>query len=542
MAAAVTKQVQGLRAPRTPQALLVGAALGWLVFCTWMFHGVLEVQLRVGSTTGVSDVPPSERRCTSWLLQGWCQRRVAQYRAQAVRQGMQHAWAGYKAFAWGADEIHPKSKTAKTDIMGGAGIKGMGVSMVDALSTLKVMGLHEQFQEGRDWVVQKLDFEQHSTISFFETVIRILGGLLAAHDLSGDPALAVKAQDLADRLLPAFDSAPTGLISNTVSLPRVKRDHGTGTIILAEMGTNVLEFASVARITEDPKYREKAEKGLRAVHAANKNALLFESVDRRSGVESGYTGGVGAGTDSYYEYLIKYWVLGGRSDEHFRARWEQATDEALAQLMVYPPGWPFSYVADSQGGTLDPTLEHLRCFYPGSIALGVMSGGVSGDKAARYLEFAGNMTQACFQLYNATGSGLGAERITFDLDSGEIFVTDSRYWQRPEVIESIFYMWRATHDQKWRDMGWQMWRAIGRYARQEGGYSGSHNADQVPPPSDDVSQSWFFAETLKYFYLLFSPDNALSLTDWVLNTEAHPLRAARPSGSVRQRLKSGQAV
>ena len=50
------------------------------------------------------------------------------------------------------------------------------------------------------------------------------------------------------------------------------------------------------------------------------------------------------------------------------------------------------------------------------------------------------------------------------------------------------------------------------------------------------------AETLKYFYLLFSPDNALSLTDWVLNTEAHPLRAARPSGSVRQRLKSGQAV
>lgn len=140
----------------------------------------------------------------------------------------------------------------------------------------------------------------------------------------------------------------------------------------------------------------------------------------------------------------QYWVLGGRSDEHFRARWEQATDEALAQLMVYPPGWPFSYVADSQvgraardavlslagaashcglqqhnscvlpqpsfpptaspddhayqcfarqGGTLDPTLEHLRCFYPGSIALGVMSGGVSGDKAARYLEFAGNMTQ-----------------------------------------------------------------------------------------------------------------------------------------------------
>jgi hypothetical protein len=56
---------------------------------------------------------------------------------------------------------------------------------------------------------------------------------------------------------------------------------------------------------------------------------------------------------------------------------------------------------------------------------------------------------------------------------------------------------------------------------------------QVPPESDDVSQSWFFAETLKYFYLLFSPDSALSLQDWVLNTEAHPLRvqSGRQRGS-----------
>lgn len=102
---------------------------------------------------------------------------------------------------------------------------------------------------------------------------------------------------------------------------------------------------------------------------------------------------------------IRYWVLGGRRDEHFRARWEQATDEAMEQLMVYPPGWPFSYVSDLRGTDLDTVLEHLRCFYPGSIALGVMAGGVSGAKAGRYLEFAANMTQACFQLYNSTASG-----------------------------------------------------------------------------------------------------------------------------------------
>ncbi|EFN55104.1 hypothetical protein CHLNCDRAFT_24374 [Chlorella variabilis] len=414
----------------------------------------------------------------------------------------------------------------------------MGVSMVDALSTLKVMGLHKEFEEGRDWVVGKLDFEHSTTVSFFETVIRILGGLAAAHDLSGDAQLGEKAKDLADRLLPAFDSAPTGIIGNTVSLPRVQPDGGGGHTLLAEMGTNVLEFSTVSRITGDPKYRQQAEKGLRSLHGANQNALLLESVDRQSARESGWVRGVGAGTDSYYEYLIKYWVLGGRQDEHWRRRWEASVDEALEKLVVTPPGWPFSFAGDMRGEQVDSVLEHLRCFYPGSVALGVMSGAVQGPKAERYLQFAANMTQACFQLYNTTASGLGAERINFDLATGQISIVDGRYWQRPEVIESIFYMWRATKDPKWRDMGWQMWRAIEKYCRWEGGSRPctpppppfpTHT--QVPPNSDDVSQSWFFAETLKYFFLLFSPDATLSLSDWVLNTEAHPLKVQHGGGS-----------
>ena len=104
----------------------------------------------------------------------------------------------------------------------------------------------------------------------------------------------------------------------------------------------------------------------------------------------------------------RYWVLGGRRDEHFRARWEQSVDEVLDQLIVRPAGWPFTYASDLAGGQLDSQLEHLRCFYPGSVALGVMSGAVAGAKAARYLEFAANMTHACYQLYNQTASGARA--------------------------------------------------------------------------------------------------------------------------------------
>ena len=98
-----------------PQGVLLSTALAWLVLCTWMFHGALEMQLTVGEGTDEALAPPAERECTG-IFARWCEQRVAAVRADAVRAGMQHAWAGYKAFAWGADEIHPQSKTAKTGI------------------------------------------------------------------------------------------------------------------------------------------------------------------------------------------------------------------------------------------------------------------------------------------------------------------------------------------------------------------------------------------------------------------------------------------
>lgn len=111
-----------LRLPLPLQGLLLVSAVAWLALCTWMFHGMLEVQLTVSGAEEALEAP-TERDCSGlWLFHGWCERRVDALRAEAVREGMQHAWSGYKAFAWGADEIHPKSKTAKTDIM----VRGQG--------------------------------------------------------------------------------------------------------------------------------------------------------------------------------------------------------------------------------------------------------------------------------------------------------------------------------------------------------------------------------------------------------------------------------
>ena len=93
-------------------------------------------------------------------------------------------------------------------------------------------------------------------------------------------------------------------------------------------------------------------------------------------------------------------------------------------------------------------------------------------------------------------------------------------------MESYLLLWRLTKDPKYREWGWEMVQALDKHCKAEAGYSGIRNVYQVASGSanqDDVQQSFFLAETLKYLYLLFSDDNLIDLKRWVFNTEAHPL-------------------
>eukprot|EP00887_Chlorella_sp_A99_P007757 scaffold20.g7757.t1 len=528
------KRPRQLRKTVVGRAGIVLLGMTWVLALANLAGSVVHLSLNVHLFEDVVDAAEKHEAAGAAVKDS-----IAAGRAEAVRDAMRHAWGGYYKYAFGADELMPTSKQPKASILGGVGVKGMGVTIVDALSTLKVMGLEEDFQRGRNWVAANLTFEKHVTVSFFEIVIRVLGGLVSAYDLSGDLMFLKKAKDLADRLLPAFEGVESGIISNVVMLPHVRPHPGGGGVHLAEMGSNVLEFGSVGARTGIKKYRLLAEKGLRRVHSVNHKALIASAVERTSGQAQGAQLTIAAPADSYYEYLLKYYLLRGKRDEHWRQRWVQVMDEVLEKANYMPPGYPFSYAAEiAHGAFVRTTLDHLTCFWPGSVALGVMSGAVGGAKAATYMQFAANMTRACYQLYNGTETGLGAERVEF-MPNGclegspcaepwNVQVMDRHYYQRPEVIESIFYMWRATKDPKYRDWGWRMFVALQKHCKQEGGYSGSFDVMQArvwkPPPSDDTQQSWFLAETLKYFYLLFSPDDVLPLDAWTFNTEAHPLR------------------
>lgn len=131
-------------------------------------------------------------------------------RQKAVVEAFQHAWTGYRKYAWGHDHLRPISKSAQNWF-------GLGLTIVDSLDTMWIMNLQSEFREARDWVESTLDFAVNKDVNFFETTIRVLGGLLGAFHMSGDAMFVDKAKDLGDRLMGAF-SSPTGIPYSDVNL------------------------------------------------------------------------------------------------------------------------------------------------------------------------------------------------------------------------------------------------------------------------------------------------------------------------------------
>ncbi|KAL2072364.1 hypothetical protein VTL71DRAFT_11707 [Oculimacula yallundae] len=118
-----------------------------------------------------------------------------------------------------------------------------------------------------------------------------------------------------------------------------------------------------------------------------------------------------------------------------------------------------------------------------------------------------------------------AQRITQEgLPPGFVSITSKKYILRPEAIESVWYMYRITGDPIWQEKGWKMFEAIINATTTEHGHSAIYDVTADDPVKVDSMESFWLAETLKYFYLLYSTPDTISLDDWVLNTEAHPFK------------------
>ena len=416
--------------------------------------------------------------------------------AARVREEFLHAWRGYVRYAWGHDELRPLSKKAH-DWYG----EPLYMTQVDALDTLVIMGLKDEAARTREFVARNLSFDRDIYVQNFEITIRHLGGLLSCYQLTGDRRLLRLAEDLGTRLLPAFDS-PTGIPYRFVNFKTGKvRGEVTNP---AEAGTLLVEFGALAKLTRRPVFYEKAKRALVEVY---KRRSAIGLVGGRINVETGEWADsdshISGGIDSYYEYLLKCWRLFG--DEDCRAMWLESIKSVNRYLADESKGGLWYGHADMRTGARTSTsYGALDAFFPAVLAL-------SGD-----IGRARRLQESSFKMWNV--AGIEPEEI----DYGALKIKEAGYPLRPEIVESAYYLHRLTRDPRYLSMGREMFEGFVKYCKTDEAYA-SLKSVETKEKADEM-QSFLFAETFKYFYLLFAPPRALDFRAVVFNTEAHPIR------------------
>ncbi|XP_031480391.1 mannosyl-oligosaccharide 1,2-alpha-mannosidase MNS1-like isoform X2 [Nymphaea colorata] len=438
-------------------------------------------------------------------------------RREKVKEAMIHAWTSYEKYAWGQDELQPQSKSGTNSFC------GLGATIVDSLDTLYIMGLDKEFQKAKEWIAHSLDFNKECEASVFETTIRVVGGLLSAYDLSGDKLFLGKAKEIADRLLPAWNT-PSGIPYNRINLASGRAYNlgwAGGNSILADSGTEQLEFIVLSERTGDPRYQQKVENVIdQLAKVFPSDGLLPIYINPHTGQPSHGTITFGAMGDSFYEYLLKVWLHGNKTEavRHYRQMWETSMKGLLSLVKKSTPS-SFSYICEKNGDSLSDKMDELACFAPGMIALG--SFGYGPEDAAKFMSLAKELAWTCYNFYQSTPTKLAGENYYFH-GGQDMSVGTSWNILRPETVESLMYLWRLTGNKTYQEWGWNIFQAFEKNSRIDSGYVGLRDVNTGV--KDDMMQSFFLAETLKYLYLLFSPPDVISFDEWVFNTEAHPLR------------------
>jgi mannosidase alpha-like ER degradation enhancer 2 len=418
--------------------------------------------------------------------------------AARVRQEFLHAWSGYKQYAWGHDELKPLSKTYRDWYS-----VSLYMTPVDALDTMILMGLNDEAEKTREFIAKNLSFDQDIYVKNFEITIRMLGGLLSGYQLTGDRRLLALAEDLGNRLLPVFNS-PTGM-------PYVKVNLKTGAVSgeetnPAEIGTLLIEFGTLSKLVGKPIYHSKAKHAL--VELYNRRSpigLVGSGINVRTGAWTDEASHIGGGIDSYYEYLLKGWLLFG--DKDCERMWRSSIN-ALNQYLAEDASTGFWYGQANMdnGKRVGTNFGALEAFFPGELAL-------SGD-----LDRAKRLEESCYKMW--TKWGIEPEALNYS----NMKIVEREYALRPEIIESAYYLYHFTKDPRYLNMGHTFFNSLVKYCRTDVAYAALSDVEKKTKA--DRMESFFLAETLKYLYLLFAQPDALDLTRTVFNTEAHPIAKA----------------
>jgi mannosyl-oligosaccharide alpha-1,2-mannosidase len=507
-----------------------------LVYVGFLYYAKSRALLPSGRQQIVSEITESfytavERQVK--LVQGTFvdhQPHAVSPRVTAVRNAIAHAFDGYAKHAWGFDELMPVSQRGKNSFC------QSGATIIDSLSTLWLANLTSRFEKARDWALAN-DFSKLTSCNLFETTIRIVGGLLSAGALSNDERLYRQAQVIADLMLPSFENEG-GIPCNT--FPQARGDCSTAN--LAEAGTLIMEFAFLSQVTRDERYQRAAERAMRSI-ALGRNVstcmpgLYHSTVETRSGRGAGSCwASMGGGADSFYEYLLKIYLL---TNEHasfapYKRMWDLSMNSTYHNLLRCS-NRHHMYIGAGDGNSFSSGLEHLACFIGGNMVLG---------NPVKYARVAAAVTESCVAMYTSTTTGLGADGVEWvgsaaietclrqpaGHANADLRISSAHNLQRPETVESLYYLWLHTKDTRYRELGWEIFAKLNQTRIASGGYASVMDVNAQALRFDDLQQSFFIAEELKYLLLLFAEtaDIPVDMQNWVFNTEAHPLPKFEP--------------
>jgi len=414
-----------------------------------------------------------------------------------IRAGMQHAFQAYIRDAWKSDEYKPVSKHGVNTF------GGKGLTIIDSLDTLWLMGLNDEYTQAKEFVEHEFKFSGH--INVFENNIRVLGGLLSVYTFTEEQIFLDKAREVGEVLLGAFrHRIPCGIIDTNGYCG--SQSWAGGRSVNAEVGTLSLEFETLSHLTGDSRWSDKIH-DINEYWREQNHGLLQMYIDPKTEKMSGPRT-IGGGIDSTYEYLIKLKIMNG--DELAGELYERFEREIVENMLVTHGTHTFAKASGSN------RLEHLGCFGGGMLILG-----------KRYIKEGLAFAETCAEMYTSTASGLACDSVTIE-PNGTIKCENDIYLLRPEAVESIFYAWRQTHDQKWRDYARKIWKALQKHCEVlTGGFTDVKYVTRPTPEKMDKQESWFLAETLKYLWLTFQSDDVVPLEHYVFNTEAHPLQISK---------------
>jgi mannosyl-oligosaccharide alpha-1,2-mannosidase len=422
--------------------------------------------------------------------------------AADVKAEFRWAWQNYVARAFGKDQIKPVSGGSEDFFVPGHSV---GLTIVEALDTLWLMGLDAELQQGVNWVKANLRFNINASFQVFETNIRLVGGLLSGYHVTGDARLLALAKDLADRLLPAFTKSPTGLPYRFVNL-RTAAVSGPETN-LAEIGTYIAEFGVLSQWTGDQKYFNAAKNALRAAFNRRTSLnLLPYAIHAETGARLNTTATIGPPADSFYEYLWDGFALFGDAD---LKTWYTTLTTAIVAHQAETVGgrlW-FGAVDATTGRITSRGQSELAAFYAGLLAEG------------------GDLTRgrAYHDSWNAVQDRYGV--LPEGIDYTTLNATSKGNQLRPEFADAALTLWLKTRDELYRQRAYTHYLKMKQTSKVAFGYTILN--DVTTGARGDSCPGYWWSEQTKYYWLLFSDTPRFNYTNNYLSTEGNVLRGAQ---------------